>query len=909
MQRHLLVLLFSLLFIEADLFAANKKGKCGENLMWSLNLSTGEMLITGTGAMFDYQSYMDPKAPWDNYRSSIKRVSFSKGITHIGNNAFHTCSNLVEVSFPSELLSVGDFAFSMCKKLESVQLPNGVIQLGVMSFYACHSISSVIIPERVSDIGEAAFSGCTMLKAITVSPRNTHYSSLDGVLYDYSHSRLIVYPGGKEDAIYKIPDEVSIIENNSFIGAHLLETVEISAHVSGIKTPFGYGCDKLINTFVDDKNLYYQDIEGVLYSKNTATIIYYPSGREEKSYAILGGTRIVGKKAFEFCKLEEITIPNSIIALEDLCFSSCTSMQDITIPNSVVCIGDFVFSGCKSLDKIVVLAPKDKISIGVYAIPDNAQLSYKNSNESSTPNINGRQLPVIRIIDGSFAFVDSDGDNAIGANEATHVVLKVRNDGNGVCKGCEIRVALSGDSNGIRVHNQKMASLAPGQETGIDIPVVSNMDTKDGKVTFNIEVFEPNGFGLDPLLLTVPTRSFEAPHLQIVDYAVTGIKGGTLTKKNPFSLQAILQNTQHGRAEKVQVKISVPDGVFIMDGQSVETYSVIEGGQTESMEWQMIVNGNYAQKTIPINISLSEKYGKFAEDQTITLSLDQALSSTILDIQAIDRRQPHSDIHIASIKSDVDKDIPVSSTKNKNTFVVIIANEIYEQVANVPYALNDGNIFQQYCEKTLGIPSSNVHYVANATINNIRQQVNWLSQVTDAFNGNAKAIFYYAGHGVPDEKSHNAFLLPVDGSGSDISTGYKLDDLYATLGAANAQSVTIILDACFSGSKREDGMLVAARGVAIKAKKSQPIGNMVVFAAASGDETAYPNNKEGHGMFTYFLLKILKDTKGNATYDEISSFVRQNVLQQSVVINGKTQTPTITSSDTALNWREWKFND
>ena len=81
----------------------------------------------------------------------------------------------------------------------------------------------------------------------------------------------------------------------------------------------------------------------------------------------------------------------------------------------------------------------------------------------------------------------------------------------------------------------------------------------------------------------------------------------------------------------------------------------------------------------------------------------------------------------------------------------------------------------------------------------------------------------------------------------DITTGYKLDDLYKTLGQLPAKSVTIFLDACFSGSKREDGMLTSARGIAIKVKNGQPVGKMVVFTAATGDAAAYPNKTEGHG--------------------------------------------------------------
>ena len=156
--------------------------------------------------------------------------------------------------------------------------------------------------------------------------------------------------------------------------------------------------------------------------------------------------------------------------------------------------------------------------------------------------------------------------------------------------------------------------------------------------------------------------------------------------------------------------------------------------------------------------------------------------------------------------------------------------------------------------------------------------------------------------------SRTAYLLPVDGIGTDISTGYKLDDLYASLGNIPTKNVTVFMDACFSGSKREQGMLASARGVAIKARSGMPQGNMVVFSAAQGDETAYPNNEEKHGMFTYFLLKKLQETKGDVTLYELGEYIKTNVSQQSILLNGKSQTPCVTpSASLDASWREWKL--
>ncbi len=190
----------------------------------------------------------------------------------------------------------------------------------------------------------------------------------------------------------------------------------------------------------------------------------------------------------------------------------------------------------------------------------------------------------------------------------------------------------------------------------------------------------------------------------------------------------------------------------------------------------------------------------------------------------------------------------------------------------------------------------------------MKHEIGWLGKVLETRKGKAKAIFYYAGHGIPDEASKNAYLLPIDGYGSDASTGYPLEKLYADLGNVPSQSVTVFLDACFSGAKREGDMLASARGVALKANRGVPVGNVVVFSAAQGDETAYPYKKEGHGLFTYYLLKELKDTKGDVTLKQLGNFVTEKVSQQSIVINSKPQTPTVIPAKTiSSNWESWKL--
>lgn len=259
--------------------------------------------------------------------------------------------------------------------------------------------------------------------------------------------------------------------------------------------------------------------------------------------------------------------------------------------------------------------------------------------------------------------------------------------------------------------------------------------------------------------------------------------------------------------------------------------------------------------------------------------------------------------------SDIDTNIPTVGVVNDNLFVVIISNENYRRETKVQFANNDGVSFREYCLKTLGCPEKNVHHVSNATLNDINAELDWMQTVAHAYGGQAKLMFYYAGHGVPDEKTKSAFLLPIDGYGSNINTGYSLDKLYETLGSVPAQQVVVFLDACFSGSQR-DGTVIAsaARGVAIKAKKSEPKGNMVVFSAATGSESAYPYKEKLHGLFTYYLLKKLQETKGNASMGEIVDYVRGEVSKKSIVENNKSQTPTCSAASVLSDqWREWRL--
>jgi len=261
----------------------------------------------------------------------------------------------------------------------------------------------------------------------------------------------------------------------------------------------------------------------------------------------------------------------------------------------------------------------------------------------------------------------------------------------------------------------------------------------------------------------------------------------------------------------------------------------------------------------------------------------------------------------ADRRSMVDINIPTSTTGNESTYVLIIANEKYEFASEVNYAANDGKIFKEYCIKTLGVPERQIFYYENATFGKMEDGISKMAYCLNNFDG-IKAIVYYCGHGIPDEKTGEAYLLPIDGKGTNTRTCYGLNELYRTLADTKAQSVTYFMDACFTGADKSGSMLVAARGVARAPKKEMLDGNTIVFSASSGDETAMTLKEEGHGLFTYYLLKKLQETNGEVTYGELADYIHQNVKKDAFLINEKPQTPVVATSPAVLDsWPSLKL--
>ena len=138
-------------------------GNCGDNVSWTFH--DGSLSITGTGAMYDYES--PDEQPWEAFRGDITAISVGAGVTSIGKNAFYTCGSAASVTLPASLTSIGPSSFRWCTDLKTIPLPQGLTNIGDNAFRSS-GLTSVTIPNGVTAIRSETFWTCVGLKTVII---------------------------------------------------------------------------------------------------------------------------------------------------------------------------------------------------------------------------------------------------------------------------------------------------------------------------------------------------------------------------------------------------------------------------------------------------------------------------------------------------------------------------------------------------------------------------------------------------------------------------------------------------------------------------------------------------------------------------------------------------------------------
>jgi hypothetical protein len=245
----------------------------------------------------------------------------------------------------------------------------------------------------------------------------------------------------------------------------------------------------------------------------------------------------------------------------------------------------------------------------------------------------------------------------------------------------------------------------------------------------------------------------------------------------------------------------------------------------------------------------------------------------------------NKDSSYAAVKSDVD-DLPAIKTRpNKNSYAIVIGIEQYRQkLPKADFAVSDAKLVSEYLTKVMGFPEENIVTLTNehASKSDFEKYFEkWLSNNAEK---DSTIFIYYSGHGAPNTKTGDAYLVPYDGDPSFIEqTGYPLRKLYESLNKLPAKEIIVALDSCFSGAGGRSVLAKGARPLVMNLQSNMVLSkNMTVMSASAGDQISSTYDEKGHGLFTYFMLKGIKNEDvvkpdGFIKMDDLFGYIKPQV--------------------------------
>ncbi len=519
--------------------------------------------------------------------------------------------------------------------------------------------------------------------------------------------------------------------------------------------------------------------------------------------------------------------------------------------------------------------------------------------------------PVLTIGANTVVFHDADGNGRLDAGELATVEFALTNSGRGMARGLRVVSQLSGSSDDIMVVTPAVHVLDVNESETVTAILKAGTKVQTGKCLLKMTVTEPNGLDSEPVEVDFNTLAFQAPNIVAADGIFTVESGGKLRRNFPTTLEVLLQNTGSGTAEEITTEVKLPEYVLSLDPVYLPI-ARLRAGESIRFTTSFIVTTRFESQDVPLTVITHEKYGSYGSQKQFVAHLDEAAGTARLSVEGEAFRT--TPIVMASLHSEVDRNIPLREPQKENRFALVIGNEDYQRYQtglqseqNVAFARNDAMVFKEYLTRTLGFPENHVFLLTDATRGQMGRELERLSELA-RITPHAELVFYYAGHGLPDEQTRQGYIIPVDVTASSLKEGIRLSDLYKRLGSCGADRVSVFLDACFSGGGRGETGLLAARTVKVKPKGDVVEGNVVVFTATSNEEVSLPLNKESHGLFTYCLLRKLKETEGKVSMAELRDYLETEIPKLSLIENSQKQTPQVMVAPSVSGaWQTWRW--
>lgn len=299
---------------------------------------------------------------------NLMSIVLPNSLTSIEAKAFEECGMLENVQFGSGLLSIGDQSFSACMNLSSLVFPSSLKSIGERAFHLCHQISDIELPSGLESLGDFVFGDNWNLSSITVAPGSSHFSSVDGILYDYSGTELVLYPCGRQGEYFYVPEGVTSIGRCAFYRCNHLQSIDLPASLTNIEDCAFVECPfESLNispgntSFIVDNAVLYNSLHTELIA--IQRINWYENGTfiiPEGVSSIRGGA--LSGNGFIY----GVSLPSSLRTIGDYAFLTSTGIEGITLPSGLTSIGKYAFSHCPGLYSIVIPSSVTHIGEGAF---------------------------------------------------------------------------------------------------------------------------------------------------------------------------------------------------------------------------------------------------------------------------------------------------------------------------------------------------------------------------------------------------------------------------------------------------------------------------------------------------------------------------------------------------------------
>jgi Skp family chaperone for outer membrane proteins len=513
------------------------------------------------------------------------------------------------------------------------------------------------------------------------------------------------------------------------------------------------------------------------------------------------------------------------------------------------------------------------------------------------------------------SFYEPSGNQILDADETGNITITIQNGGKGDAFDVVAEITPSKEINGISFDRRvTIGTLPAGSKITKVINLISSEDLPSDTITYSIDIKEANGFDPQSAKITFQTKALEPPKIIVADFGISDQSGGSKVEPGKIVEATVrIQNIGHGDARNVNAKIIFGKNVFI-SGESVTSYNLetLPSGQFKDIKFSFYTNNRISNgENIPIKVQIFEAREKFGTSRQLELVMNSPQKSAQEFVVKAINSPANKDIQVATgLTVDVDQNIPEGQKTGQYDVAVVIGNRNYSAsgAPDVDYANRDAQTMRDYLTRTMGYNADNIIYVEDATFTRFNEIFGTeRSHKGKLFNyvkeGKSKIFVYYVGHGAPDAESSEAYFVPVDASPQMLKiSGYRLQTLYDNLAKLNAQKVTVVIDACFSGATQKGTLFKGTSALVRKEKSTKQPNNALVITSSSGEQFSswYPEKR--HSLFTYYFLKGLQ---GNADYNkdgkitagELKMFLVENIPYMARRLTGNEQIPQVTGND------------